>query len=116
MSENNEKTDSHNFLLGMIIGGAIGAAVAYFFNSDDKEKAIKSIKEKAEVLLENFGELKEDLVDKTQEVKEAVEEKTQEIVEEVKEIPHTVETKIIPHNKKGFGKSFFKKGDALVKK
>ena len=124
MSEANDKNENHGFLLGLIVGGAIGAAISYFLNSEDKEKALIALKEKAGVLLENFGEFKEDFVDKTQEIKEEVEEKTQEIIEEVKELPQTVkqtvekaveENKMIPPNKKGFGKSFFKKGTALKK-
>ncbi len=128
MSEDNDKNENHGFLLGLIVGGAIGAAISYFLNSEDKEKALNSLKEKAGVLMENFGEFKDGFADKTQEIKEAVEEKTQEvakeIAQEVKEIPQIVkqsvekaveETKMIPPNKKGFGKSFFKKGSALKK-
>lgn len=149
--ENNSENENGGFWLGLLIGGAIGAAAGYLFSSEDKKKALLELKEKGRVLLENVGEWKDEAVGKGEVIKKVVEKKTAEVAkqagkeagivkeeikdtaeaakeaiqrveqvakEAVEDISQSVETSVKTFNpkKKGFGKFFFKKGQALIKK
>lgn len=84
----NENRSGRGFLMGMILGGIIGAAAAYLLGGEDREKAKRILKQKGKLLLgslDDFGD------------------KVGEIGEEVKELPAKSK------------KFFFKKGKPLSK-
>lgn len=127
---NEEENNTSGFWLGMILGGAIGAVAGYLLSSKDKRQALEEIREKGKLLLENLGTFKDEIVEKGEKVKKAVEaelpqtakeaiEKVEKAAQEaVKNISESVKASdiYVDPRKKGFGKIFFKKGNALVKK
>jgi len=88
MSEDKDQnsTSHHGFWLGMILGGLIGAAAAYWASTDDKDELKKDLLKKGKILLKNLDELKEEAQEKGTEIKEVVEEKVEKGVEEIPEV------------------------------
>ncbi len=138
MSE--EENNTSGFWLGMILGGAIGAVAGYLLSSKDKRQALEEIREKGKQLLENLGTFKDEIVEKGEKVKRVVEAEVEDIASEMEGVPQAAKEAIekvekaaqeavknisesvktsntyVDPRKKGFGKIFFKKGNALVKK
>jgi len=61
-----EKQHSDNsFLAGLVLGGIIGAALAFVFGKEEGEEVKKTLAKKGKLLLRNLGELvEEDVSDK----------------------------------------------------
>lgn len=134
-----EKNNS-GFWLGAVLGGVIGAAVAYLA-VDDKSQLRKNLIKKGKVLLNYLDDLKDDAADKGKEiqkeavkkfedVKENIQDKveelpdiTQEAVEKVQEEANRAITQIVKtadnaevQVHKQARKFFLSKGKPLVKK
>lgn len=67
------------FLVGLVLGGLIGAGVALILGGEDKEKIRKSLKEKGAKLLKNLEEVVEEKKEKAEEVKEETEKKVEQL-------------------------------------
>lgn len=70
MSENNE--NNNGFWAGIILGGLVGAGIAYFFSSKDQEKNRRAIQVKGKQLLNGINNFGEDALERGEEIKEAV--------------------------------------------
>jgi len=109
MSNEVEKKGNHvDFWLGVVLGGLVGAALALFVATDDKDELKKNLLKKGKILLKHFGDLCKDVEEKGEEIKEGVVRK----IEKVKETANQTENQI--HQKTR--KFFLSKGKPLVKK
>lgn len=82
MDENQEDHHSGGFLIGLLVGGVLGAVAAYFATSDKEDKA--KLLAKGKMLLENVKDF-------GLEVKEKGEEVVEEVKERVSDIPSAAE-------------------------
>lgn len=90
MDELEQKRQNSGFLLGIVLGGIVGAAVAYLA-VDDKSQLRKNLIKKGKVLLNYLDDLKDDVADKGKEIqKEAVKkfgDVKENIQDKVEELP-----------------------------
>lgn len=115
MSEAENSHNGNGFLIGLVVGGLLGAAAAYILGTEDKDELKKKLKEKGKILLDNLEDMESAIGKKTEGLREKVADQVEIVEEKVKEIPETVDdaTKTA---KKSFKKFFFRKGRPLVKK
>lgn len=82
-----EEKKKDGFLLGLVIGGLIGAAAAFLLDKEDSEKVKKIIQKKGKILLDSLEDFSEDTVS--------------DVKEKVQEIPETVSAKVDDLEKSG---------------
>lgn len=105
-----EEKKKDGFLLGLAVGGMIGAAAAFLLDKEDAEKIKKLINKKGKVLLDNLG-------DAADEGQEKLEETVEDIKEKVQEIPEAVSDQVEETKKKGktsLRRFFIKSGKKMV--
>ncbi|HUV72585.1 MAG TPA: hypothetical protein VMW25_06280 [Clostridia bacterium] len=115
-----EKNQEHSgFWLGMVLGGLLGAAGAFYAATEDKEELREKLVERAKWFLDNLDELKdrvgetgEELREKAIELPEMIEEKSENIEEIAKEAIEKITSATQKAQKKGI-KTFFSKGKPL---
>lgn len=56
----NRKHSDNSFLTGLVLGGMIGAGVAFLFGKDDKDELRKELVKKGKTALKNLGEILEE--------------------------------------------------------
>ncbi len=140
MDEPEKKSSNTGFLLGAILGGIIGATIAYLA-TDDKSQLRRNLIKKGKILLENLDDFREEagergkkiekeVVKKIEEVKEELQDKIEQIPEVAQEAVETVQraadkqvAKVVKvadktENKlhQNARKFFLKKGKPLAKK
>ena len=81
MSEDNSHGDL-KFLLGLFIGGIIGAVIIFFLGTKEGKKTTKILEEKSKDIVDDIEEKVMDLEEKGEEIKEKVFEQ----IEEKKEV------------------------------
>ncbi|MBM3208856.1 YtxH domain-containing protein [Candidatus Shapirobacteria bacterium] len=77
MDQDSQKKDN-NFLAGLVLGGVIGAALALILGKEEGEEWRKALREKAQVLLGNLGEMKETVSEKAEEIATEVKKEVKE--------------------------------------
>ena len=82
----NENNNKGGFAIGVLLGGLIGAGVAYFLSSKDQEENRRLLKKKGKVILKNISELKDNAIEKGEEFGEAVSDKFVEIKDNASEM------------------------------
>lgn len=98
-----EKHHGSNFLLGLIIGGALGALAVALTSTKEGKKLVTKARKQGERLLED---VEEEIVDKKEEVLEKLDEIKDEVDDKVEEIKDNVsqavkkEVDIISHDKR----------------
>ncbi len=75
---------SSGFWLGVVLGGVIGAAVAYLA-TEDKSQLRKNLIKKGKVLLEHWDDFKDDAADKGKEIQKEVVEKFDDVKENIQD-------------------------------
>lgn len=128
MDENQEDHHSGGFLIGLLVGGVLGAVAAYFASADKEDKA--KLLAKGKILLENVKDFGLDVKEKSEEVFEDVKEKVSDVPvvaeEAVKDVQIAAQEAIIRITEaadraeinahKEARKFFVSKGRSLVKK
>lgn len=56
----NRKHSDNSFLAGLVLGGVIGAGLAFVFGQEDKDELKKSLVKKSKTALKNLGEILEE--------------------------------------------------------
>jgi len=86
IEENNTSGNggSSGFWLGVILGGVVGAAIAYLA-TEDKSQLRKNLIKKGKVLLEHLDDLKDDAADKGKEIQKEVVEKFDDVKENIQD-------------------------------
>lgn len=92
MDEVEQKNPNNGFLLGVVLGGIVGAAIAYLA-VDDKSALRKNLVKKGKILLDHLDDFKEDAEQKgmqiQKEVVKRIEEVKEEVADKVEQIPET---------------------------
>lgn len=83
MSQNENKG---GFAIGVVLGGIIGAGIAYLLSSDDQEETRRMLKKKGKMLLKNISDLKDEAMEKGEEIGEAVSGRVVEFKDNASEI------------------------------
>lgn len=78
-----EEKNENSFFSGLIIGGLLGAAVAFFVGKEEGKQLEKLLRKKGKILLDNLNEMSDD-------VSESVNEKVEDVSQTVKKIPDLV--------------------------
>lgn len=93
MSE--ESADNHSgFWTGIIIGGLVGAGIAYFLNKDENGETRKLLQKKGRLILDSLGGYGRDIADKKEEVEKAVIATTEDLQKQAKEAAEEAGKKI----------------------
>lgn len=70
----NSSRSSSGFLLALVAGVAVGVAIGYFLNSEEKDELVANVRDKADRLKEKAGELKERVKEKLHHVNDPIDE------------------------------------------
>ena len=111
----NENHSNNGFWLGVIVGGLLGAVVAYIFGSEDKEELKKKLREKGKILLKNLEDFKEKVGESSEGLREKMVSEVGEVEQKVGELPETVQD-AVQTVKKSAKNFFLKKGKPLAKR
>jgi gas vesicle protein len=84
MSENNSHSDL-KFLLGLFIGGIVGAVIIFFLGTKEGKKTSQLLEEKGRDLVDDIEDKVAGLEEKGKDIKEKVIEQIEEKKEEVSE-------------------------------
>lgn len=72
MSDSSRSTSS--FILALAAGVAVGVAIGYFLNSEEKDELMHTVRDKASHLKEKAGQFKERVKDKFHHVDDPIDE------------------------------------------
>ena len=86
MADSAHSHDNGNFLMGLLLGGIVGAGVAALFTTDSGKRARQRLATYAPELFEDLESLAEALEVKGEELKEKVEEVKELVQQEVEEM------------------------------
>jgi gas vesicle protein len=84
MSDDNSHADL-KFLLGLFIGGIIGAVIIFFLGTKEGKKTGKMLEEKGKDLLSDLEEKVTDLEEKGEDLLSQGEEEAQKVIQQVEE-------------------------------
>lgn len=72
----NSSRSTGGFFLALAAGVAVGVAIGYFLNSEEKDELMNTVRDKASHLKEKAGQFKERVKDKLHHVEDPIDEVT----------------------------------------